>query len=185
MTEPVVTVHAAPSLSPAAAEALKALVDVAKREIQTEHPQMAGGWSQIQARAFNAVQPALRKAGEWLPLSARRAVANAVLAELLGPIPASTDTATWTAVRAIQLMNEAGKKRDGVQAEAKRLGLMVEDYSAGASALGDKLKRARDLHRETCPLARGAVSGPAFKCSMCEILDQPAATQATEPQEQQ
>lgn len=40
------------------------------------------GWTQLEARAFNAVQPALRTAGEWLPLSARRAVANAVLAEL-------------------------------------------------------------------------------------------------------
>lgn len=39
-------------------------------------------WSQVEARAFNAVQPALSKAGEWLPLSVRRAVARAVLAEL-------------------------------------------------------------------------------------------------------
>lgn len=39
-------------------------------------------WSQLEARAFNAVQPALRDAGEWLPLSARRAVARAVLVEL-------------------------------------------------------------------------------------------------------
>ncbi|MGW7726257.1 hypothetical protein ACWGJ6_23345 [Streptomyces canus] len=38
------------------------------------------GWTQLEARAFNAVQPALRQAGEWLPLSARRAVAKAVLA---------------------------------------------------------------------------------------------------------
>ncbi|MDH6224324.1 hypothetical protein [Streptomyces sp. MJP52] len=36
----------------------------------------------LEARAFNAVQPALHKAGQWLPMSARRAVANAVLAEL-------------------------------------------------------------------------------------------------------
>lgn len=38
------------------------------------------GWTQLEARAFNAVLPALREAGEWLPLSARRAVARAVLA---------------------------------------------------------------------------------------------------------
>ena len=37
-------------------------------------------WSHLEARAFNAVQPALREAGEWLPLSVRRAVARAVLA---------------------------------------------------------------------------------------------------------
>ncbi|MFJ3043668.1 hypothetical protein [Streptomyces tendae] len=40
------------------------------------------GWTQIEARAFNAVQPALTKAGRWLPLSVRKAVAMAVLAEL-------------------------------------------------------------------------------------------------------
>jgi len=59
------------------------------------HPQTAGNdriveaateatestpWPQLEAHAFNAVQPALREVGERLPLSARRAVANAVLA---------------------------------------------------------------------------------------------------------
>ncbi|MFK0140672.1 hypothetical protein [Streptomyces murinus] len=38
--------------------------------------------------------------------------ANAILSVLFGPIPAGTDTATWTAIRAIQLMNEAGRRRD-------------------------------------------------------------------------
>ena len=36
----------------------------------------------LNARAFNAVLPALREAGEWLPLSARKAVAVAVVDEL-------------------------------------------------------------------------------------------------------
>ncbi|MFD1277336.1 hypothetical protein ACFQ51_52215, partial [Streptomyces kaempferi] len=48
-------------------------------------------------------------------------IADAVLAELLGPIPADIDVATWTAIRAIQLMNEAGCERD--EAVAK-----VADY---------------------------------------------------------
>lgn len=47
-----------------------------------EDAQAPPGWTQLEARAFNAVLPALRQAGEWLPLSARRAVAKAVLAEL-------------------------------------------------------------------------------------------------------
>lgn len=38
--------------------------------------------------------------------------ADAVLAVFFGPIPAGTDTATWTAIRATQLMNEAGRQRD-------------------------------------------------------------------------
>jgi hypothetical protein len=37
------------------------------------------GWTQLEARAFNAVGPAVRDAGQWLPLTARRAVARAVL----------------------------------------------------------------------------------------------------------
>jgi hypothetical protein len=40
------------------------------------------------------------------------ALVDAVLAVLFGPIPAGTDVATWTAIRAIQLMNEAGRQRD-------------------------------------------------------------------------
>ncbi|MEU7416731.1 hypothetical protein [Streptomyces antibioticus] len=48
-------------------------------------------WTQIEARAFNAVLPALRAAGEWLPLTARRAVANAVLTELKRELDALAD----------------------------------------------------------------------------------------------
>lgn len=47
--------------------------------------------------------------------------ADIVLAALLGPIPAGTDTAAWTAVRAIQLMNEAGRQRDEAQAAIERV----------------------------------------------------------------
>ncbi|MBZ6207483.1 hypothetical protein KVH31_13345 [Streptomyces olivaceus] len=38
-----------------------------------------------------------------------------------GPAPAATDTATWTAVRAIQLMNEAGQQRDEALAAIARV----------------------------------------------------------------
>lgn len=44
------------------------------------------------------------------------AQADAVLAAILGPIPVGADTATWTTIRAIQLMNEAGQQRDAVLA---------------------------------------------------------------------
>ncbi|MFI9244190.1 hypothetical protein ACIGXF_16730 [Streptomyces sp. NPDC053086] len=46
------------------------------------------------------------------------AIADAVLAALLGPIPADTNVATWTAIRAIQIMNEAGRQRDEALAAA-------------------------------------------------------------------
>jgi hypothetical protein len=48
-------------------------------------------WTPYEARAFNAVLPALREAGEWLPLTARRAVARAVLAELKPELAALAD----------------------------------------------------------------------------------------------
>ncbi|WP_043493768.1 hypothetical protein [Streptomyces viridosporus] len=88
-------------------------------------------WSQLEAHAFNAVQPALRAAGAWLPLSARRAVARAVLETILGPIPTGTDTATWTAVRAIQLMHEAGRQRDAAEAALARVETLAAQIAAG------------------------------------------------------
>jgi hypothetical protein len=59
-------------------------VDWARQQAAEREAQAAvdPAWDTLRARAFNAVQPALRQAGEWLPLSARRAVADAVLAEL-------------------------------------------------------------------------------------------------------
>lgn len=60
------------------------------------------------------------------------------------------------------------------QQQVKRLSLMVDEYGHGASALTDKLKRARDMHRETCPWVQGGAPSPAFKCGMCEVLDAPA-----------
>lgn len=87
-------------------------------------------WTQLEARAFNAVLPALKEAGAWLPMSVRRKVARAVLAEILGPIDSGTDTATWTAVRAIQLMNEAGQERDTAQAALERVRKAIADRRA-------------------------------------------------------
>jgi hypothetical protein len=52
------------------------------RDSGAEAASGGSGWTQLEARAFNAVGPAVRDAGQWLSLSARRAVANAVLAEL-------------------------------------------------------------------------------------------------------
>ncbi|WP_333758845.1 hypothetical protein [Streptomyces sp. ISBFB 2968] len=98
-------------------------------------------WTQLEARAFNAVLPALREAGEWLPLTARRKVARAVLAEILGPIEAGTDAATWTAVSAIQLMNEAGQQRDEARAAIARVrGLAdrLDEFAENALRVDDR-----------------------------------------------
>lgn len=59
------------------------------------------------------------------------------------------------------------RRRAEAEVELKRLRCMVDEYGDGAGALTRKLKRVRDLHRETCP------SG--LSCGMCELLDAPAA----------
>lgn len=50
-----------------------------------------------------------------------RLATRGALEALLGPIPDGTDTTTWTAVRAIQLMNEAGQQRDAAEAVIARV----------------------------------------------------------------
>ncbi len=45
----------------------------------------------------------------------------------------------------------------------------------------DLLARARDIHRETCILARGDVQPSAYRCGMCEVLNAPAVPAAVEP----
>ncbi|MEU1133560.1 hypothetical protein ABZ383_27510 [Streptomyces sp. NPDC005900] len=59
--------------------------------------------------------------GNDIPSEHHHGEAKAVLIELLGSIPEGTDTATWTAVRAIQLMNEAGTQREAAEGRARAL----------------------------------------------------------------
>lgn len=57
-------------------EALTALVRAAKAKMAAEPPPIR---QQLRAVAFNAVAPALKRHGEWLRLTVRRTVADAVL----------------------------------------------------------------------------------------------------------
>ncbi|MEU9218840.1 hypothetical protein AB0D47_20090 [Streptomyces sp. NPDC048376] len=126
-------------------------------------------WTQLEARASNAVQPALREAGEWLPLSARRKVARAVLAELLEPVEAGTDTATWTAVRAIQLMNEAGRERDEARAAIAR----VRDFATRMDEFAENALRVDDrkLYGAIASDLRTRIDGPAVEPSTDNLPD--------------
>jgi hypothetical protein len=65
-------------------------------------------WTQLEARAFNAVQPALREAGQWLPLSARRKVARAILAEL-GPELAAVERVRALETLPLDGLNDLGR----------------------------------------------------------------------------
>ncbi|MDH6610263.1 hypothetical protein M2164_005898 [Streptomyces sp. SAI-208] len=109
----------------------------------------AAAWTQLEACAFNAVQPALRAVGEWLPLSARRAVAKAVLAAVREHLDIGEEEAWCKTCRRAW---DGPRHRCETDAE-------------------QRLARARGLHRENCPLATGAVKPPAFTCGMCNALE--------------
>lgn len=81
------------------------------------------------------------------------------------------------------IARETTAEQAAIEAEeqARRLGLMVDEYGAGASALTDKLRRVRDLHRETCLVARSDVPPTSFTCGLCEVLDAPAAVSVPPP----
>jgi hypothetical protein len=91
----------------------------------------------LRDRIAEALRPGSRDRSGRYPEGLMRDV-DAVLAVLFGPIPVGTDVATWTAVRAIQLMNEAGRERDSLGREADRLRKdwveMRERAEAGRSA---------------------------------------------------
>lgn len=82
-----------------------------RQRVQAAHegPQPAP-WSQLEAHAFNAVQPALREAGRWLPMSARRAVARAVLAAVQPHLAGHYQHAVNAAVAAEQRATQAETK---------------------------------------------------------------------------
>lgn len=74
-----IRVRGAAELTDEGREALAALVGAAHRKMAAEPPPIR---QQLQAVAFNAVLPALEKHGEWLRLTARRTIANDVLAAI-------------------------------------------------------------------------------------------------------
>ncbi|MET9150019.1 hypothetical protein ABZX82_01870 [Streptomyces griseoflavus] len=72
-------------------------------------------WSQLEAHAFNAVQPALKDAGEWLRLSSRRAVAKAVLAAVQPHLAAHYQRAVDAALAAERRAHQAEAKLARIQ----------------------------------------------------------------------
>lgn len=68
------------------------------------------------------------------------AIADVVLAALTGPVPEGLDTESWTAVRAIKLMSEAGARREAAEARVR----VLEAEVAAA-------RRFAEAMREFCP----------------------------------
>ena len=113
------------------------IVRAAKKKFEAEHADPDA--KQLRALAFNAVAPALRESGEWLPLSARRAVANAVLDVVL---PLASTTA--------ELARDSG-------ATVQRVIALYEQWvKAGPPPLGTPMsrwwdKRLAELHNAILP----------------------------------
>lgn len=124
-------------------------------------PPTATGRGVDRDRIADAVVPLLL---DTLPKVIARARGYEIADVVLSVLPACSDP--------IECSHEAALAE--AQQETRRLGLMVDEYGQGASALTDKLQRARDMHRETCPWAQGGAPSPAFRCGMCEVLDAPA-----------
>lgn len=83
-----IRVRGSSELSEESRAALVEVIRAAKRRMEAEQP--SESWRTLRAVAFNAVGPALNERGEWLRLSVRRAIADAVLialAEHLEPAP--------------------------------------------------------------------------------------------------
>jgi hypothetical protein len=78
-----IRVRGAAELTDEGREALAEVVGAARRKLAAEPPRVR---QQLQAVAFNAVLPALEKHGEWLRLTARRTIANAVLEAIEGQL---------------------------------------------------------------------------------------------------
>lgn len=89
--------------------------------------------------------------------------ADAVLAALFGSVPEGFDTAAWTAMRAIQIMNEAGQERDAAQARVRALeGRLLhtpEEKTADALAAEwhRRNQRLEELTRSDGPEAQVAI----------------------------
>ena len=79
-----------------------------------------------------------------------RVMAAVALATLLGPIPDGVDSASQTAIRAIQLMNEAGQARGAAEARVRELEAALD--------------RVRNLHR---PQPDGSGFPDGQQCRTC------------------
>jgi hypothetical protein len=111
----------------------------------------------LRDRIAEALRPGSLDRGGQYPEGLLRDV-DAVLAVLLGPIPPDTDIPTWTAIRAIQLMNEAGR-----ETEAQRLALS-QALGLGTGAPWDAIRdRAAELAALPEPANRAAIRAAALR----------------------
>lgn len=63
-----------------------------------------------------------------------------------------------------------GRGADRLRKNWTEMRTRAEAAEVMVEVLMGKLRRARDLHQETCPFAKGSVRPTAFTCSLCEAL---------------
>lgn len=136
----------------------------------------SSGWTPLSARAFNAVQPALRTAGEWLPLSARRAVADAVLAVVQPELQQLA--ALRTVARGYCPHCGRGDAAPTVEysEQQRQRADQAEAAIARVRALADRWDNALAPDRTYARALRAALDEPAPDPAATEATDGPACT---------
>lgn len=129
--------------------------------------------SRRRALAFNAVGPAINNAGYWLPLSARRAVAEAVLAAVADPdagycpycgrgdCAPTADDYEQAQRRAIHIQTLLDEQRDRARKDAAASRASERILQQQIDAQAREIDRLRDADRRVRQLAdQRFVAGP-------------------------
>lgn len=136
-----VVVRGAAELTDEGREALTALVGAARRKMAAEPPPVR---QQLQAVAFNAVLPALEKHGEWLRLTVRRTIANAVLEALEGQLDISEAEAWCKVCRRVWDGPRHRCESDAEQTVSRVVDLYKRWVQEGPPKLGTLISREWD-----------------------------------------
>jgi hypothetical protein len=141
-----IRVRGAGELTDEAREALTSLIRVAKAKMAADPMPVR---QQMRARAFNAVAPALQRHGEWLRLTVRRAIADAVLAAVeefldIGEAEARRESDAEAAVARVRdacdQLHRASVLADGLPRTDRERGVL-QAVERIAAALGEQPAR--------------------------------------------
>jgi hypothetical protein len=157
----IIRVRGAEEMSDESRAALADVIQAAKRKHAAEHN--TASWPAIRARAFNAVGPALRDRGEWLRLTSRRAVADAVLAALqpeLDRLAEYENTINWmttctSCARVLDSSIRETERAERAEAAVARVRALVDECEDDGRGSGHPLTvtRLRDALGEPDPAA--------------------------------
>lgn len=183
----LIRVRGAAELSSEGQEALTSIIRAAKAKMAAEPIPVR---QQLRAHAFNAVAPALKRHDEWLRLTVRRTIADAVLAAVeefldIGDAEAWCKTCrrVWDG-KQHRCEGDAEARLAHLQATSEAAGRLLTRESDRASQTEqrlldmtlnrDQLQAALNRVRAlAADLERGSWTGPAIARRIHEALDQP------------